>query len=89
MRKECRSNIRRARRNQIDGRTVRDVRRKYKKVLRQCRRESCHKFCASVEGPRPAARLFKILSKDRTVDVDDISMPDRTYAEIIGKYYSF
>ena len=89
MRKECRSNIRRARRNQIDGRTARDVRKKYKKVLRQCRRESWHRFCASVEGPRPAARLFKILSKDRTVDVDDISMPDGTYASNTGEILQF
>jgi len=40
MRKQCRHNVRRAHRHQIDWDTVKTGRREYKKVTRRCKRES-------------------------------------------------
>ena len=82
MRKQCRHNVRKARRNQIDWQTVRTKRTEYKKAIRRCKRESWSRFCCSVEGTRPAARLFKILGKDRSIEIKNIISKD-------GKLASF
>jgi len=76
MRKKCRKNIRKARRNQLDSDSTREERRKYKKAIRQSKRDSGHRFCNSVAGPRPAARLFKVLGKDHEIYIDNITLPD-------------
>jgi len=64
-------NIRKAQRNQLDWDSVREVRRKYK-IIHQCKRDSWHRFINSVAGPRPAARLFKVLGKDQEVYIENI-----------------
>ena len=78
MRKQCNRNIRRASRNQIDWETASTVRRNYKKAIRQCKRETWRRFCESVNGPRPASRLFKILNKDQIINLDSIQIPNGT-----------
>ena len=85
MRKQCRRNIRRARRGQLDRETARNDRKQYKKRIRRSQRESWSRFCGCVAGPRPAARLFKILGKDRTVDIDNIVLPEGAYASTTGE----
>ena len=59
MRTQCRHNVRRAHRHQIDWDTVKTGRREYKKAIRRCKQESWSRFCSSVEGPRAAARLYR------------------------------
>jgi len=85
IRKKCTKNIRKARRNQLDRDSVREVRRKYKKTIRQSKRDSWHRFCNSVAGPRPAARLFKVLGKEQEVYIDNITLPDGSNSNETGE----
>ena len=85
MRKKCRKNIRKARRNQLDWDSVREERKIYKKTIRQSKRDSWHRFCNSVAGPRPAARLFKVLGKDQEVYIDNITLSDGSNSRDTGE----
>ena len=78
--KHGRKSICQARREQLDWHIAKIDRKEYKKAIHRCKRESWSRFCSSVEGPRPAARLFRILGKGRSVDVDNIVLPNAKYA---------
>ena len=64
---------------------MREERRKYKNTIRQSKRDSWHQFCNSVAGPRPAARLFKVLGKDNEVYIDNITLPDGSSSNDTGE----
>ena len=64
---------------------MREERRKYKKTIRQSKRDSWHRFCNSVAGPRPAARLFKVLGKDQEAHIDNIILPDGSSSNDTGE----
>ena len=46
------------------------------KAIRRAKRESCQRCCSSINGPSPAARLFKLLGKDHTYSIENIRLPD-------------
>ncbi|KAG5683018.1 hypothetical protein PVAND_012328 [Polypedilum vanderplanki] len=58
---------------------VRAARNIYRKECRKSQRESWQAFCESVEGVSPTARLHKILSKDRSNQVDTLRLSSGEY----------
>ena len=48
----------------------RDVRRDFKKAVRQSQRSSWRQFCQDIEGVHPVARLVKTLSLDKTCKIN-------------------
>jgi len=76
MRKICRSNFKKVLRKQLDWNSVKQQRKEYKKAIRRAKRESWRRFCSGINGPSPAARLFKLLGKDHSYSIDNIRLPD-------------
>jgi len=76
MRKICRSNFKKVQKKQLDCNYAKQQRKEYKKAIRRAKRESWQRFCSSINGPNPAARLFKLLGKDHTYSIDNIRLPD-------------
>ncbi|KAG5685143.1 hypothetical protein PVAND_014336 [Polypedilum vanderplanki] len=58
---------------------VRVARNAYRRECRKSRREVWQAFCESVEGISPTARLHKILSKDRHIQVDTLRLSSGEY----------
>lgn len=58
---------------------VQVARNKYRKECRKSQRDCWRAFCESVEGVSSTARLHKILSKDRQIQVDTLRLASGEY----------
>ena len=52
-----------------------ETRNSFKKAIREAKRDSWRRFCAGVEGPSAASRLYRLLGKDPTSHVSEIRPP--------------
>ena len=68
--------LKKVQRKQLDRNSAKQQRKEYKKAIRRAKRESWQRFCSSINGPSPAARLFKLLGNDHTYSIDNIRLPD-------------
>ena len=64
-----------------DWDSYKEAQRKYKRAIRQAKRESWRGFCASIDTLPEVARLRKILNEDPKARLDTLELPDGGFTE--------
>ncbi len=83
LRKECRKNLRRAlySRADQDWEIYKEFRREYKNLIQKSKQKSWRDFCEEIEGVKPSSRLNRVLTKDPTVQIGMMELPNGDYTE--------